>query len=126
MLFNEVPFLERFALARQAGFTWVEYLLPYAYRAKELKGQLEANRLKQALFNLPCGDWAAGDRGIAAHPARVAEFRAGVAQAVEYARELGAPRLNCLAGKRSPQHSEEEQWAVLVQNVTFAAQALQA
>jgi len=124
MLFNEVPFLERFALARQAGFSCVEYLLPYAYSVNELKARLQDNSLTQALFNLHCGDWAAGDRGIAAQPGREAEFRAGLAQAVEYARGLGVPRLNCLAGKRTPQHSEAEHWTALVQNVKFAAEAL--
>lgn len=125
MLFTEVPFLERFALARQAGFTYVEYLLPYDYSIKELKTRLETNDLKQILFNLPCGNWAGGDRGIATQPERVAEFRAGVAKAVEYAQALGVTQLNCLAGKRSAQHSEEEHWRALVENVRFAATALQ-
>jgi hydroxypyruvate isomerase len=125
MLFTEAPFLERFALARQAGFTHIEYLLPYAFGIKELKGRLEANSLNQVLFNLPCGDWAAGDRGIAALPERTAEFRAGVAQAVEYALGLGVSQLNCLAGKKSSKQSDTEHWTTLVQNVRFAAQRLQ-
>lgn len=125
MLFTEVPFLERFALARQAGFTFVEYLFPYAYGARELRAQLDANHLKQVLFNLPCGDWTAGERGIAALPGRSADFNAGVAQAIQYAREVGVTRLNCLAGKRAPGHSDAEHWNALVQNVRFAAQALQ-
>ena len=59
MLFNDLPFLERFAAARRAGFTAVEYLLPYDYPAAQIKEQLSANGLKQVLFNLPCGDWGA-------------------------------------------------------------------
>lgn len=125
MLFTEAPFLERFALARQAGFSFVEYLFPYPFPAESLKAQLQANQLQQVLFNLPCGDWAAGDRGIAAHPARAAEFQTGVSQAVKYARALGVSRLNCLAGKRVPPHSEAEHWKALVQNVQFAARVLQ-
>ena len=74
MLFTEVPFLERFALAREEGFTHIECLLPYAFSVKELKTHLEVNGLKQVLFNLPCGEWAAGERDIAAHPDRLKIF----------------------------------------------------
>ncbi len=124
MLFTEAPFLDRFALAREAGFRFVEFLLPYGYSAKELKARLDANSLTQVLFNLPCGDWPGGDRGIAANPGRIDEFRIGVSRAIEYALELNVPRLNCLAGKRNPKYSVEEHWAALVQNVRFAAEAL--
>ena len=124
MLFTEAPFLERFALARRAGFAYVEYLLPYAFKISELKGQLDAHQLKQVLFNLPCGDWAAGERGIASHPDRIEEFQTGVGQAIEYARALGVTRLNCLAGKRAGPFSDEAHWNTLVRNVQFAARAL--
>jgi hydroxypyruvate isomerase len=124
MLFNEVPFLERFALARQAGFAFVEYLFPYAHPADELKSQLQAHGLTQVLFNLPAGDWAGGDRGIGASPGREAEFRAGVPKAIAYARTLGVPRLNCLAGKRVAGRSDHEHRLVLVANARFAATAL--
>jgi hydroxypyruvate isomerase len=125
MLFTEVPFLERFALARQAGFTRVEYLLPYAFGAQDLKAALDENGLEQVLFNLPGGNWAAGERGIAAVPGRQQEFRSGVTQAIAYAQALGVGRLNCLAGKRLAQCSEQEQRKVLLDNIRFAAQALQ-
>jgi hydroxypyruvate isomerase len=124
MLFTEVPFPDRFAKAKQAGFTTVEYLLPYAYPDRELKNHLNTNGLKQVLFNLPCGDWVAGDRGIGAHPARVKEFRAGVAQAIEYAKTLSVKNLNCLAGKRTASHSDAEHWAALLDNLKFAANEL--
>lgn len=124
MLFTEVPFLERFALAREAGFTAVEYLLPYDYPAGELKARLEANHLKQVLFNLPCGDWALGERGIASHPGRVEEFRAGVATAVAYAEALGVPTLNCLAGKRVPGVDDPGHWDTYAANLAFAARTL--
>ncbi len=125
MLFSDRPFLERFAAARLAGFSAVEYLFPYAEPAEQIKEQLSTNGLKQVLFNLPCGDWGAGERGLAASPDRVEEFRAGVGQAMAYAQVLGAPRLNCLAGKRVPGYSAEEHWNTLVANVRFAAAALQ-
>ena len=124
MLFTEVSFLERFALARQAGFTHVEYLFPYAFKVEDLKAELEKQGLEQVLFNLPSGDWAAGDRGIGASPGREAEFRAGVPKAVEYAKALGVVRVNCLAGKRVPGRSDEEHWQTLAQNLRFAATEL--
>lgn len=124
MLFTEVPFLERFALARKAGFTHVEYLFPYGFAAEDLKVELERHGLRQVLFNLPSGDWAAGDRGLGASPGREAEFRAGVPLAIEYAKALCVPRVNCLAGKRVPGRSDEEHWQTLVQNVRDAATEL--
>ncbi len=124
MLFTEVPFLDRFARARQAGFEFVEYLFPYPYEAAELRRRLDDHGLRQVLFNLPAGDWAAGDRGIGAAPGREAEFRAGVPKAIAYARALGVPRLNCLAGKRVAGCSEDEHRQTLVRNARFAAQEL--
>jgi hydroxypyruvate isomerase len=99
MLFTEQPFLERFERAAAAGFQAVEFLFPYAYTAQEIKQRLDAHGLKLVLHNLPAGDWDAGERGIACHPDRVQEFRSGVARGIEYARVLGVPQLNCLAGK---------------------------
>ena len=125
MLFTEVPFMERFSLARQVGFTYVEYLFPYEFSASELKQQLEANSLKQILFNLPSGDWANGDRGIAANPDRIAEFQAGVPTAIEYALELGVSQVNCLAGKIVSGYDNKKHMATLVENVRFSAKALQ-
>jgi hydroxypyruvate isomerase len=98
MLFNEVPFLDRFAAAAQAGFTGVEYLFPYDYEARRLKELLDGHGLTQVLHNLPAGDWTAGERGIGCHPDRVAEFQQGVDRAVEYAALLGCTQVNCLAG----------------------------
>src|SRR5512140_1914445 len=89
MMFNEVGFLDRFGAAATAGFRGVEYLFPYAYPAAQIAELLADNGLTQALFNLPAGDWAAGERGIACHPDRVGEFRDGVGKAIEYARVLG-------------------------------------
>lgn len=126
MLFTEVPFMERFSQARQAGFTHVEYLFPYPFKAEDLKAELDKNGLRQVLFNLPSGDWGAGDRGIAAQPGRSDEFRAGVPTAIEYAKVLEVNRLNCLVGKRVAGHSDEEHWQTMVQNVRFAATELAA
>jgi hydroxypyruvate isomerase len=124
MLFTERPFLERFAAARSAGFSTVEYLFPYEYEAPHLAELLAKNQLKQVLFNLPAGDWSKGDRGIAADPARVSEFRAGVERALDYARILGVGQLNCLAGKIQSDISPDAQWQTLRENLQFAADAL--
>jgi hydroxypyruvate isomerase len=124
MLFNEVPFLDRFERAARAGFSSVEFLFPYAWPAAELNNRLLSNRLKLVLHNLPAGDWDAGERGIACHPDRVDEFRAGVAKAIEYATALGAPQLNCLAGKAPAGVDDEALRATFVANLRFAADAL--
>lgn len=126
MLFNEVPFMERFAAAKAAGFEAVEYLFPYAFDKNELAQALQANGLKQVLHNLPAGDWDAGERGIACHPDRVDEFRAGVDRAIDYARALGCPQLNCLAGKLPAGVSREQAQATFVTNLKFAADKLKA
>lgn len=121
LLFTELPFLERFAAARKAGFDGVEYLFPYDWAPDELAARLTAERLTQVLFNLPAGDWAAGERGIACHPDRTEEFRTGVEQALVYARALDCPRVNCLAGIAPAGLSPDECWSTLVDNVRWAA-----
>ena len=98
MMFNEVPFPERFAAAAKAGFRAVEFLFPYDYPATLVSRWLSENNLKSALFNMPPGDWAAGERGIASLPGREMEFLAGVHKAVEYALATGTPTIHAMAG----------------------------
>lgn len=98
MMFHEWSFMERFQAARDAGFQAVEYLFPYEHTAEEIGAALEKNGLTQALFNLPPGDWAAGDRGMAAMPARQDELRASVALALRYAMATGVRRLHVMSG----------------------------
>lgn len=93
LLFPELPFLERFAAAARAGFRYVEYQFPYAFgSAADVAARAKDAGVEVVLHNLPAGDAARGDRGIACQPARVAEFRAGVERAIEYARAAGCPR----------------------------------
>lgn len=125
MLFTEVNFLERFAAAAAAGFSGVEYLFPYDYPAEQIRAQLDANQLQQVLFNLPAGDWAAGERGIACHPDRVEEFRAGVDKAIAYAQVLGNPQINCLAGIRPQGHDCATVHQTFVDNLKYAAGKLE-
>ena len=124
MLFTEVPFLDRFERAAQAGFEAVEFMFPYAHSPQEIKARLDATGLKAVLHNLPAGDWEGGDRGIACDPARVAEFRAGVARGVAYATTLGVPQLNCLAGKAPAGADDALLRHTFVDNLRFAAAAL--
>lgn len=124
MLFTEVPLLQRFERAARAGFSAVEMQFPYEAPAAALREQLDAHGLQMVLHNLPGGDWAAGDRGIGCHPARVDEFRAGVAKAIAYATTLGVPQLNCLAGKAPAGVDEATLRATFVANLRFAAAAL--
>ena len=126
MLFTEVPLLDRFERAARAGFACVELQFPYEVPAAALRERLVSNRLKMVLHNLPAGDWAAGDRGLACNPQRVDEFRAGVPQAIEYATTLGVPQLNCLAGKPGEGTTDAQARATFVDNVRFAAAALKA
>ena len=124
MLFIEHDFLDRFEAAARAGFRAVEFLFPYAYPATELKARLQGNGLQLVLHNLPAGNWDAGDRGMACDPSRIAEFRAGVARAVEYATALGAPQLNCLAGKAPAGVDAAALRTTFVANLRFAAAEL--
>src|SRR5689334_11399259 len=124
MLWNELDFLDRFAAAAKAGFTGVEYLFPYAYPKEALAEQLARHRLTQVLHNLPAGDWAKGDRGIACDPGRVGEFQDGVGKAIDYARALACPQLNCLAGIPPAGVDPEKARATLVANLRFAADRL--
>ena len=124
MLFTEAPFLDRFERAARAGFKAVEFLFPYAYPAAELKRRLVDYQLELILHNLPAGDWDAGERGIGCHPDRGAEFRDGVARAIEYATTLGAPQVNCLAGKAPPGISDELLRSTFIDNLRYAAAAL--
>ena len=85
MLYNELPFLDRFAAAAQSGFKAVEFLFPYDFAAEEIAQRLKDHRLQLVLHNLPAGYWAGGERGIACHPDRISEFRDGVQKALDYA-----------------------------------------
>jgi hydroxypyruvate isomerase len=124
MLFGELPFVDRFAAAKAASFSGVEYLFPYDFEKAELREQLQQHGLTQVLHNLPAGNWAAGERGIAILPDRVDEFRDGVARAIDYARALDCRQLNCLVGVAPAGADRGELNEVLVGNLRFAADAL--
>jgi hydroxypyruvate isomerase len=120
-LFPEVPFLERFAAAGRARFGYVECQFPYQWSPEELARRAREGGLAVVLHNLPAGDFAKGDRGIACLPGREREFREGVDKAIAYAKAVNCPRLNCLAGIAP---GDREHFAVLVDNVRYAARKL--
>ncbi len=124
MMFNEHDFPNRFSAAAKAGFDAVEFLFPYDYAPAEVGKWHKENHLKNVLFNLPPGDWAAGERGIAALRGREAEFRAGVTKAIEYALELGTPQLHMMAGLVPEGSDMALHRKTYLENMKFAAQAL--
>src|ERR1700710_1342081 len=124
MLFAELPFLDRFAAAKAAGFSGVEYLFPYDFEKAVLRENLQQYGLTQVLHNLPAGNWAAGERGIAILPDRVDEFRDGVRRAIDYAKALDCRQVNCLAGVAPAGADAGELNEVLLDNLRFAADAL--
>ena len=120
MMFTELPFLDRFAAAADAGFAGVEFLFPYAEKAEVLAGKLEAAGLRQVLFNMPPGNWENGERGIAALPGREREFKDGVNRALEYAEALECPRIHMMAGMPGDT-AREDAWRCYVSNLKVAA-----
>jgi hydroxypyruvate isomerase len=98
MMFTEWEFLDRFGAAADAGFDAVEFLFPYAFGADAIAERLQRHGLTQALFNMPPGDWDAGERGLACRPERRAEFEASVRTALRYAGATGAGRLHLMSG----------------------------
>lgn len=135
MMFNEVPFMERFARAAANGFTGVEFLFPYDFEPEAIAAELKRHGLEQVLFNLPPGDWAAGERGLAALPGREAEFRDSVDIAIRYALALDCPRLHAMAGLveestsgTAPDNVSREtlssNYQIYLENLRFAARKL--
>ncbi|GLR57053.1 2-oxo-tetronate isomerase [Rhizobium indigoferae] len=119
MMFNEWAFLDRFDAAADAGFAAVEYLFPYGATPEAIADRLARNNLQQALFNLPPGDWAAGERGIAALPGRFDALKADVERALDYAAATGVRRLHLMAGIADPH--DEDAVSCYRRSVTYAA-----
>jgi hydroxypyruvate isomerase len=124
MMFTEVPFLDRFAAAARAGFRGVEFLFPYDVPAGQISERLEEHQLSMVLFNLPAGNWGAGDRGLACDPASVEACRDGVGRAIEYATVLGCRQLHLMAGLKPRGAPDEAVRDTYIANVRFAAAEL--
>src|ERR1700753_4399055 len=122
MMFTEVPFLDRFEAAAKAGFTAVEFLFPYEHPAEQVGERLKRNGLTQALFNLPPGDWAAGEKGFAALPDRFADLQQSLHTALPYAQATGVKRLHLMAGMAN--RSDPKAVAAFRKSVVWAAEFL--
>jgi hydroxypyruvate isomerase len=135
MLYPELGFLDRFEAAAQDGFKAAEFLFPYAFDAKELAARLKGNGLQQVLFNMPPGGhdsasfqsaWPLGDRGTGCVPGREAEFQAGLRHAIDYAVQLGCPRIHTMVGILPAAVSAEQGQATLLTNLKWACKTAQA
>ncbi|SHJ45052.1 hydroxypyruvate isomerase [Roseomonas rosea] len=122
MLFGEHPFLDRFAHARAAGFSAVECLFPYAHPAAAIRARLEDAGLRLVLFNAAPGDWERGEKGLAALPGRERDFRDGIARALDYAGQLGCPRLHVMAGLAPAGIARDTLLATYAANLAWAAE----
>ncbi len=123
MMFIDTDFLNRFERAARCGFRGVEFMFPYDFDKAAIIAKLQQYNLKVVLHNFPAGKWAAGERGLACLPDRVQEFRSGVGQAIEYARALKCPRLNCMAGVTPREVTQEKIKQTFIENLRFAAAA---
>ncbi|UQZ88353.1 hydroxypyruvate isomerase [Deltaproteobacteria bacterium Smac51] len=121
MLFTERPFPERFQAAAEAGFSAVEFMFPYDYPAETCRAWLCGSNLKLALFNLPAGDFAGGERGLAVLKERESDFRQSVFTALEYAEILEAPRMNCLTGLGAADENDDGKFERLTDRLGWAA-----
>ncbi|MBB3312382.1 hydroxypyruvate isomerase [Rhizobium sp. BK196] len=121
-LYQDLAFLDRFAAAAKDGFGALEYLGPYAEPKEKVAEALNANNLKQALFNVPSGDWAGGERGIACLPDRIEEFRSGISLALDYAKALACPQVNVISGLVPDGADLATLEKVLVENLKYAAE----
>ena len=121
ILFKEAPLIERFGMARSAGFSAVEVWWPAGEDLDEVEAAIRDAGLTVALFNFDAGDMPAGDRGLIADPDRQDRFRENVPVALELAQRLGCSRLNALAGQEIPGMRREEQLELARENVAWAA-----
>lgn len=123
-IFTQVPFIDRFKKASEQQFSYVECQFPYELTVDQIKQQLRENNLSMVLLNLPPGNWANGDRGLAIDPFRTEEFKNSVDVGIEYASALNIPNIHCMAGVCSdniPSHKVKE---VYIKNITYAAKKL--
>lgn len=123
-IFTEVPFLERFQKAREAGFKYVECQFPYDYPPEQIQEVLAENHLSLELINLPPGDWSGGDRGLAVAPRRVNEFKASVEKGLTYGVALKVKKIHCMAGILPEGMEQKTVRETYIENLTYAAEKL--
>jgi 2-dehydrotetronate isomerase len=125
MLFNEVPFLDRFGEAARAGFRGVEFMSPYEFSVDDIAARVREHALEVVLFNAAIGSAAANERGLASLPGRESDFEASIAQALRYAQALRCPRLHVMAGllpQGADADERERRIRTYVRNLAHAAE----
>lgn len=122
MIFNEVPFIERFAAAAKAGFKYVEFLWPYDYDIETIKQELDKHSLQVVLFNTPAGDGSKGEWGVSAIPGREAESHAHIDMALDYALGLGCPNVHIMAAVVPEGADKEEYQQTFINNIRYASE----
>ncbi len=120
-MFQDIGFLDRFEAAARAGFKGVEFLFPYDHPPGTIAERIERNGLSLVLFNTLAGDWAGGERGLAALPGREEEFRDGVDTAIRYATATKCPLLHTMAGLWPKGRDKEAGERVYIDNLRWAA-----
>ncbi|MFC2021297.1 2-oxo-tetronate isomerase [Chloroflexota bacterium] len=123
MLFTETDFLNRFERAAKAGFKAVEFMLPYEYDKGDILKKMGKYGLEVVLHNLPAGNISKGDWGIACLPDRRSEFQVSVGLAIQYAKALKCPTLNCMNGIVPKGMSMDRVRQTYIDNLKFAAEA---
>lgn len=123
-IFTEVPFLERFKKAKEAGFQYVECQFPYEETIESILTELHKQQLSLVLINFPAGNWEKGERGLAIFPNRIAEFKESVDRAIDYALGLGVTKLHCLAGILPPHMDPEIARKTYMENLTYALEKM--
>lgn len=126
ILFKEVPLLERFGRASDAGFSVVEFWWPSGEDLGDVERAVKNADLEVALFNFDAGDMAAGDRGLVSDPERERQFKENVPVALELAQAIGCRRMNVLLGHEILGMDRDEQLALARENVRFAAEKAEA
>jgi 2-dehydrotetronate isomerase len=122
MMFTEHPFLDRFDAAAKAGFTAIEFLFPYDHPPEAVAERLNRNGLTQALFNLPPGNWDAGEKGFAALPEKFADLQQSLVTALPYALATSVKRLHLMAGLAD--RTDPKAVAAFHKSVVWAAEFL--
>ena len=100
MIFTEVPLIERFSLAKEQGFKYVEIQFPYELSIEDIQAKIEQYNLSICLINVPAGDLMQGGNGLAGIPGKETEFHQALKLAIQYATALNVPSVNILAGKQ--------------------------
>ena len=124
MLFSHLPWPQRFAAARAAGFDAVEIQFPYEHTVEQLQQWLGENQLKLVLINAPAGDLMQGGSGLASTPGKEEEFASGLQQCLHYATQLGVEAVNILPGRQAAGCSRQPALDTLHANLQLAATML--